>query len=752
MNQLAAKKSPQPVPLSVSYKSSSVPDDHINAQPGSIIITDTFFFIKGLNDTAENVYGFTSAEATGKLLFDLIQFEMIGITREAAIESLYQQGYWSGDLIYNHHNRKIIFNTHCNIIKDETGKPSSIVILTHNISDRLRQERELADAEYKYQTLVESLSEGVMLINTNLGISAANKKALEIFGLTNTTLKENQLVSPEWKVLKEDGSDFPPAEYPALLTLQNGCDYNNVIMGLQHNEGKLIWVSINCRPIFDEAAELPVAAVISIVDITEVKKVNERLAESELLFRTFMRNSPTLGWIYDETGMLVYGNPRFLDIVGLPEDASNRNIADFTPSPAVRAIILNRNKQVLLSETPVITEDEFADKTGKIRNYLSYWFLIPLSHSTKLIGGHAVEITENKRARKEIDKMFERYKHAINASSDAIWDMDIATNTIFRSDTFNVFSGYTKEEITSNLDWFVEKIHPQDRARVRKNIRHSLENNITHWEVEYRFQVADGSYRHLLDRANSIFEDNKLVRVIGAMQDITERKKLESQLLYEQVQKQKSINKAIIQAQEKERNRISGELHDNVNQLLMSARLHICVAKTRAGTETTLLDKANEYLLMAVEEIRSLSKTLNATASTNAGLIKSIHEIGAGMLLSKKIQLHTYISEDVVALMSADQQMMVYRIIQEQSNNILKYAKTREAVISLKVVQENFELIISDNGQGFDKNTQKANGIGFINIFNRVDAYNGKVEIISSPGNGCTVLINFPVAEDNPVN
>ncbi len=69
------------------------------------------------------------------------------------------------------------------------------------------------------------------------------------------------------------------------------------------------------------------------------------------------------------------------------------------------------------------------------------------------------------------------------------------------------------------------------------------------------------------------------------MQDITERKKLETQLLYEQVQKQKLVNQATINAQEEERNRISGELHDNVNQLLMSARLHIGVAKNNSENQ-----------------------------------------------------------------------------------------------------------------------------------------------------------------------
>ncbi len=188
-------------------------------------------------------------------------------------------------------------------------------------------------------------------------------------------------------------------------------------------------------------------------------------------------------------------------------------------------------------------------------------------------------------------------------------------------------------------------------------------------------------------------------------------------------------------------------MHDNVNQLLMSAKLHICVAKNNGGSQENLLEKANEYLLMAVEEIRGLSKTLSSIVITNVGLEKSIADIAATMLLLKNIHMQTFISGEDVAKLSAEQQLMVYRIVQEQSNNILKYADTNEAIISLKVNDQNVELIISDNGQGFDKIEQKATGIGFINIFNRVEAYNGNVEILTSPGNGCTLIINFPLAE-----
>jgi two-component system, NarL family, sensor histidine kinase UhpB len=213
------------------------------------------------------------------------------------------------------------------------------------------------------------------------------------------------------------------------------------------------------------------------------------------------------------------------------------------------------------------------------------------------------------------------------------------------------------------------------------------------------------------------------------------------------MQKQRIISRAIIKAEEKERNRLGAELHDNINQLLVSARLYIGLERKKTDKDPAYLDKADEHLSDAIEEIRQLTRRLTTSVVTNDGLERCIEEIAASMLELRDIRLETFISDEAIASLSADQQLMIYRIIQEQTSNILKYAESKEAVISLQMMNNELELIISDNGKGFDKTEQKLTGIGFSNIFNRVDAYDGKMEIISSPGKGCKLRISFPVRD-----
>ena len=148
--------------------------------------------------------------------------------------------------------------------------------------------------------------------------------------------------------------------------------------------------------------------------------------------------------------------------------------------------------------------------------------------------------------------------------------------------------------------------------------------------------------------------------------------------------------------------------------------------------------------MQAVEEIRALSKRLNSSIVKTVGLTQSISDVCRNMKQFNDIDVTLNIDETTIDKLTQEQQLVVFRIIQEQSNNIIKYSRASATTISLTEKNNQCCLIISDNGIGFDKAKQKPSGIGFINIFNRIDAYNGKVEINTFPDNGCTLNITIP--------
>ncbi len=212
-------------------------------------------------------------------------------------------------------------------------------------------------------------------------------------------------------------------------------------------------------------------------------------------------------------------------------------------------------------------------------------------------------------------------------------------------------------------------------------------------------------------------------------------------------QKQRLISRKIIEAEENERNRLGAELHDNINQLLVTARLYIGLERKKQTANSEFLSKADDHLEMAIAEIRDLTRRLTTAAITTEGVQKCILEIAANMFQLKAIRLEARIDNETNKKLSAEQQIMVYRIIQEQTNNILKYAETKTAEISLQQKDNEVELIITDKGKGFEKTEQKLNGIGFVNILHRVEAFNGSMELYSSPGKGCRLKVRFPLNE-----
>lgn len=232
---------------------------------------------------------------------------------------------------------------------------------------------------------------------------------------------------------------------------------------------------------------------------------------------------------------------------------------------------------------------------------------------------------------------------------------------------------------------------------------------------------------------------------MGAIKDLTEKKKLEKQLMDEQAQWHKAITQATIDAQEREKTNISRELHDNVNQILMSSKLFMDTAKRMPEQCTELLDKAIEYQMLALQEIRKISKSLSTTNIKTVGIKESVGDIVNNMKLLQQLEVDFIFNERVEDKLLDDQKLMLFRIIQEQTNNIIKYAAAKTVQIMINEANNIVRLVISDDGVGFDTTDKSTKGIGFLNIISRADVYNGKVTIISSPGNGCTLEICFPV-------
>ncbi|HEY1201483.1 MAG TPA: PAS domain-containing protein, partial [Niastella sp.] len=328
---------------------------------------------------------------------------------------------------------------------------------------------------------------------------------------------------------------------------------------------------------------------------------------------------------------------------------------------------------------------------------------------------------------------------------DYIWDWNIETGSIYRSEPFSQLTGYLQNEKESDLYWLLEKIHVEDRQRVMQHINACLMARNNYWHDEYRFRCADGSYKYLSDKGYIIYKDGVAVRAIGAIQDLTEKRRLEEELAQQKEKERLRISQAMITGQEYERNEISKELHDNVNQILSSAMIMLTTARGNTDDQEFLIEKTTQYIDLAIQEIRKISKSLNSSIVKEVGLVDPIEDIIKNMQLVRPVTVDFDCDPSLEDELPLDVQLMIYRIIQEQTNNIMRYAEAGYVRIAIEKLDDQLTLLIQDNGKGFDVNKQ-TKGIGLLNILNRAETLGGTLTINTHPGGGCRLLVQIPVA------
>jgi len=339
----------------------------------------------------------------------------------------------------------------------------------------------------------------------------------------------------------------------------------------------------------------------------------------------------------------------------------------------------------------------------------------------------------------------EKFLLAAKISFDGIWDWNLLTNDFYLGEGFEELFGYAIKSTAGNvIDWS-KHLHPDDRETVERGIQDAIASAASHWEHTYRFIKADGSIANVFGRASIIRDaDGKACRMIGAIHDITKQKVLEEKLEQEIKLKGKQIAEATEEARETERSDIGKELHDNVNQLLGASRLYLSIAKQGGVNSEMYFTRSSQYTLTAIEEIRKLTKVLTTDVIANLGLSESIENIVRDTMEINPIKITCLMKSFTENSVNDKFKLNVFRIIQEQLNNILKHARAAKVTLSLLQNKESIILSISDNGVGFDTG-KKHSGIGVDNIKSRAASYNGTADFVSQPGKGCTLTVAFPL-------
>jgi signal transduction histidine kinase len=210
------------------------------------------------------------------------------------------------------------------------------------------------------------------------------------------------------------------------------------------------------------------------------------------------------------------------------------------------------------------------------------------------------------------------------------------------------------------------------------------------------------------------------------------------------------ILKAQIKVQEQTFQHIANEIHDNIGQKLSFAKLQLNVMQDFYNKhQQEIIQEIAEVITESLSDLRNLSRSLSLDFITNNGFIKAVENEIEKLNKSGLYQFKLIVQGDSQFL-DIDKELMLFRIVQESLNNVVKHAQAQQILIKLHYTTNNLVVSIEDDGIGFDVK-KKSNGSGLSNISKRAQSIGGFATINSSKLTGTTVQINIPIYDPKKV-
>lgn len=421
----------------------------------------------------------------------------------------------------------------------------------------------------------------------------------------------------------------------------------------------------------------------------------------------------------------------------------NREAEGFVDMP--REEVIGRNLWDIFQESVDSTsyhEYHRALETGKRTEFEDFhptsnkWFSIKAYPYENGLSVFFNDISDKKLAEEKLKESQERYSRLFQMNPLPIWLTEAESLRFVEVNRAAIEKyGYSEEEFR-NMNLL--DIRPaEDISTVKEKIRSRPKS------VEF----ATGRYRHVTKSGKTLIVvvQSTMIEISGSIfrlsiiTDITER-----------VEADIRLTRAIIKTQENERYELGAELHDNVCQILASTYISMGVLAPSINENVIeLFKQCREYVHLATKEIRNLSHRLAPASLSDANLEEAMENLINNSNIENKFNASFYFDKRIKKVeISKELQLNLYRILQEQLRNVVKYARCKNVDVELILFRDRITMRIADDGVGFETEKVKG-GIGLSNMKRRAELFEGTFEITSSPGNGSELIVNIPWKQAN---
>jgi len=641
---------------------------------------------------------------------------------------------------------------HGRAVRDASGEIVRLVGIGQAISERKRAEEALRHSEERYRALYEDNVVALIIVTQDGRLVDCNQAFLQMHGYGSKSELQN--------IRAEELYANPQDRIKMLEALRVYGHLHNFETRHQRKDGSLFWAMRSITMLENPEGGAPLLLGTA-VDISERKKAEEKLEESQDRLRHTLNSAPLVLFSLDAHGTFLLSEGQALQSLGLkPGQVVGQSIYD----------IYKDYPRILANFRRAISGEEFASidqvTAPKELTFETSW--MPLRNAQgEIVGatGVATDITERLHAEQARRAADERMRLALEGLGMGCWELDPTAGLVTWDEDLYAALQTNPATFSRKFSDFLAMVHPEDRPRILEELRRSEEEKRP-YATEYRVILPDGEIQWRSSFARPAFDSQgKLLRFVGVNQDITKRRKLEEQLLL--AQKMEAIGK------------LAGGVAHDFNNLLTVIRGHAEILQQRAAVDAAVLRDA-EAIQMASDRAASITQQLLAFSRKQVlqpRLIELRHVVQdiatlLQRLLGSLVELHLELAP-VPLWVRADESQLEQVVLNLVIN--ARDAMPQGGTITVRLDRAggdspivkrhaqmpsaNFvRLCVRDTGTGMDTATQarifepffttkelgKGTGLGLATVYGIVKQSGGWIWVDSAPGAGATFEVFLP--------
>ncbi|MBM9616891.1 PocR ligand-binding domain-containing protein [Desulfobulbus rhabdoformis] len=490
--------------------------------------------------------------------------------------------------------------------------------------------------------------------------------------------------------------------------------------------------------------------------VIEHKRMEEQLRISEQQYRTLAENSPNIIIRYNRECRCLYINPAFTLETGIPApDGIYAALGSHRWQINIpQEEYLNRLSQVMSTGIPTEIRLEWSSpKTGHVISH-AFHVVAERNPQSEIIGCLAIghNITALREAELRLTKLADTSPGVLYTS---LLCPNGTTSIPYISPRIEELNGLHPDEITADITAFRERMHPEDVPLLETSINVSA-RTLTPWHAEFRMVHPEKGEVWVEGRSVPESKADGTIHWSGFLHDITERKRAEHLL---QVKREKiaAMTVELSLAEDRERRRIAGELHDHIGQTLLLGRIKLgsLTAQVNPPYEQSTLKEVCTLIDQTIQDVRSLTQQLHPPVLVSVGLEAALEWLARRMETDYLLQVF-FADDQAPKPLTEEFSSVIYQSVRELLINVAKHAGTDTAWLTIGREEDMCLLTVKDKGKGFacipDFGTTMAGdsdcSFGLFNVRQRIKLLGGEVVMHSVQGEGTCASIRIPLAQN----